>query len=501
MSLTADPTATAPDLASLDALCGADAALRELVRSVARRQPNSLRLSHRAHRAATSLPANLPFSPPVLPICCEWAQGARLRDIDGNEYIDCHLSYSAAILGHNPPPVVAAVRQKLAGGVGAGYFSAEQVELTELVAELVPGADRVGLFHTGGEAIAASVRLARAATGRQLIAKFEGSYHGSHEVGLYNSAGLPEAVGTGPVTGFAPRPSGSGLRLLSDAELLVLPFDHEAALTLITRHAADLAGVLVDPVPRYRTHAPAAAREFLAALRAVTAEHGIPLIFDEVITGFRLALGGAQEALSITADMACFGKLTSGLGIPLTAVAGRADLLDTARTDGLLADAAAGKTWLSSTNQANHLAVVAALAQLRHLRDNYPEIVDRISGHHAVLRERLADFARRSGIPVHLRGNPRHVTVLALGAPLPDTAGYHDWVRELSSPELARALQLLSLHLRLRGVYTPGMPTMNLSAAHTEADIDHIVAAISDSLLVMAEQNLVPHGHRHKEQP
>ncbi|MBB5153123.1 aminotransferase class III-fold pyridoxal phosphate-dependent enzyme [Saccharopolyspora phatthalungensis] len=493
MDLSPDTsTMTPPDEASLSALCGADPALWETVTAVAGRQPRSLRLAQRAYRVSTSLPANLPFSAPLLPICIEHANGSRLRDVDGNDYVDCHLSYSAATLGHNPPPVVAAVREKLSGGVGVGYFAAAQVELAELIAELVPGADRVGLFHTGAEATAASVRMARAVTGRQLVAKFEGAYHGAHEIGLYNSLGAAGQWDADSRYGISPQPSGGGLRSLTGGELLVLPFDHEAALKLVIERSSELACVLVDPVPRFRTHAPYAARDFLAALRTVTAEHDVPLIFDEVITGFRLSRGGAQQALSVTADMACFGKLTSGLGVPLTAVAGRSGYLDAARTDGLLADAESGKTWLSSTNQGNHVAVVAALAQLRYLRDNYDELFDRIDRHHDALRARLAEFAQRSGIPVHLRGNPRHVTLLALGEPPADTVGYADWMRDMASPTSLRALQFLSLHLRLRGVFTPGIPTMNISAAHTEADIDQITMAITESLQAMAEQRLLP---------
>ncbi|MFB9433836.1 aminotransferase class III-fold pyridoxal phosphate-dependent enzyme [Streptoalloteichus tenebrarius] len=479
---------TPPDRSSLSVLCGTDNDLWDLVRAVVARQPGSVRLSHRAHQSATSLPANLPFSAPILPVCCARAEGAHLYDVDGNDYVDCHLSYTAAVLGHNPPPVVAAVRDRIATGVGAAYFCPEQVELTELLTETVPGADRAGLFHTGADTVAAAARMARASTGRQVVAKFQGSYHGSHEIGLYNSLG--PAGPRDPASGYELRPGGNGLRALTGDDLLVLPFDDQAALGLVAEHAADLACVVVDPVPRFRGQAPHAAREFLRALRAVTAEHDVPLVVDEVITGFRMAPGGAQEAFGVTADITCLGKLTSGLGVPLSAVTGRADHLDRARSDGLPGDAS--KTWLSSTHQANHLAVVAALAQLRHLRDHHGEIFDRIDGLHDLLRARLDEFAHRSGIPVHLRGHPRHVTLLALGEPLDDRASYEEWAEEMGSPAMVRAMQMLSLHLRLRGVYTLGAPTMNLSAAHTEADIDQITSAVADSLLVMARQNLLP---------
>jgi glutamate-1-semialdehyde 2,1-aminomutase len=331
--------------------------------------------------------------------------------------------------------------------------------------------------------------MARAATGRPLAAKFEGCYHGSSDLGLHNTTiALSGQTPDGPLDDITPAAATSGVSAAAGTELLILPFGDHTALARIERHAADLACVVVDPVPPFRAAHPDAG--FLTALREVTARHGIALVFDEVVSGFRLARGGAQEAFGITADLTAYGKITGGLGLPLTAVAGRAGYLDRVATGGMLADFAGGKVWVATTNAANHLTVVAALAQLRHLWDDYDAITATLDRNHAHLGTRLTELRDETGIPVYLHGHPRLQSLLAFGEPGPPM-DYRTWLTH-SSPERLRALRLLTLHLRLHGVYTKSNPTMNLSAAHTGDDVDAIAAAVRAATSAMVRQGSLP---------
>jgi glutamate-1-semialdehyde 2,1-aminomutase len=488
----ADPGLLSPaERNTLAVLCGGNPRLWGTVAMVMRQQPGSVLLNQRAGEVVSGLPSQVPYTATVLPLCVDSAGGAHVRDVDGNSYVDCHMGYTASILGHSPPPVVDAVAGAVRGGTGAGHFVRPQVELGEQVLRFVPWAERVAFFHSGAEAVAACVRMARAVTGRHLVAKFEGCYHGSGEVGLYNTTiTLSGQTPRGPVEDITPVACTGGVSRAAGAELLVLPFDDDAALRLVARRADELACVVVDPVPPFRASAPEASAGFLTALREVTARHGIALVFDEVVSGFRLARGGAQEAFSVTADLACYGKITSGLGLPLTVVAGSAAYLDSASTGGMLADFGGGKVWVSTTNAANHLSVVAALAQLRHLWQSYDEVMATLDRNHAALAQRLAVLRREDGLPVYLHGHPRLQSMIAFGDAGPPV-DYRTWLTH-AGPDRLRAPRLLTLYLRLHGVYTKSNPTMNLSAAHTAHDVDTIADAVAASAAAMARQGVLP---------
>lgn len=480
------------ELRSLGFLCGQNAAMHELVAALTARQAGSVRWHARALDSLSGAASQLPFAAPVLPLCVERAAGARIRDVDGHEYIDCHMAYTASILGHNPPYVADAVRQALDRGLGAGHFFREQALLAEVVRELAPGLERVALFHSGGEAIAAAVRLARAATGRTMVAKFEGCYHGWTDIGVYNTMMiLSGRVPTGPLDDIPPQAATAGVSPGPGAELVILPFNSPVAFEVLRRRADELACVVVDPVPPFMSTAIDQARAFVVELRRVTAELGVPLLLDEVVTGFRLARGGAQQAFDVQGDLVGYGKITSGLGVPLTLVGGAARFLDRARTDGLFADYRAGKAWVSSTNAGNFLAVVASLAALRHLAEHHDDLTARLDRNHAHLRQRLQEFARRTGIPVSLQGHPRLQSFLALDAHAEGESTYRA-IMGRASPWSIRPLLALTLYLRMRGVYAKTVPTMNLSAAHTEADVAAVADAVEHSLLQMRADGVLP---------
>jgi glutamate-1-semialdehyde 2,1-aminomutase len=366
------------------------------------------------------------------------------------------------------------------------------VQLGELVARMVPGVERVALFHSGGEAVSAAARMARAATGRLRLAKFEGCNHGANEIGLHNpSVTLGGWPPTEPPDRITPAAATAGVPTRPAAEYLILPFNMPEALELIRRHAAELAGVVVDPVPPFMGNWLDDARRFLTELAATTAACGVPLILDEVMCGFRLARGGAREWAAVRPQASCYGKLTSGLGLPLALVGGDARLLNTASTAGLFRDYAGGKVWVSSTLHGSFLPVVAALAQLRALDEHYDDLTARLDRNHADLRARLQDFARARGIPVSLQGHPRLQVQLSVGKKEPAEKTYRALIQSASMGQF-RTLLALTFYLRLHGIYTRLLPTMNLSAAHTAEDVERLAQGIGASLLEMERDGMLP---------
>lgn len=484
---------TAAEEMTVRQLCARSDALRDVIEQVARRQPTSVEWHRRAEAAASGLPSQLPFESPLLPLSVTSAQGARITDVDGNEYVDCHMAYTASLLGHRPAPVLRAVQAAIEEGLGAGHFFQAQVELAELVNQMVPGAERVAFFHSGGEGVSAAVRMARAATGRRLAAKFEGCYHGWHEIGVYNSMMLLSGrIPTGPPDNIGAAPATAGVSRAAGEELVILPFNSAAAFDSIEEHAAELACVVADPIPPFMADWVDDASAFIVRLREVTARCNVPLILDEVVSGFRLARGGAQEALDLRSEMSCFGKITSGLGIAMSLVAGRPLYLDTVRTDGLFADYSAAKAWVTNTHAAAHPAIVACLAQLRFVNENYEAITARLDRNHELLRRELDQFADATGIAVRLHGHSRLQSMVVFGRRREPAERSFRPVVAGGSPAEMTALLALTMYLRLQGVYVKTVPSMNLSAAHTDEDVEQVAEALKNSLLRMRTDGVLP---------
>ncbi len=245
--------------------------------------------------------------------------GARLRDVEGREYIDYVGGAGALILGHSHPAVVTAAQEQVGRGLHMfGTLNEPAIRLAARLVEDIPCAEKIVYATTGSEATAYAMRLARAFTGRDLVLKFEGAYHGNHDYALAST--FPTALGNDPhgQDDTAGRPAGTR------STMLVAPYnDAEAVERIVKQHRQELAAVIVEPVQRI---IPARA-EFLQALRRICDDNGVLLIFDEVVTGFRLAYGGAQVHYEVTPDLASFGKVV-GAGGPLSCVAGRAEILD-----------------------------------------------------------------------------------------------------------------------------------------------------------------------------
>jgi glutamate-1-semialdehyde 2,1-aminomutase len=372
-------------------------------------------------------------------------EGSRIYDIDGNAYIDYVLSWGPLILGHCFPPVIEALRSVLDKGTSFGAPTEAEVELAQLIHECVPSIELVRLVNSGTEATMSALRVARGFTGRDLTVKFEGCYHGHVDsllvkagsgmatLGIADTAGVPEA--------FA-------------ATTIALPYNSIEAVEGAFRERGDrIAAVIVEPVAGNMGCVPP--RDgFLEALRQLTAQHGALLIFDEVMTGFRLALGGAQERYGIRPDLTTLGKIVGG-GLPLAAYGGRVDIMTKV--------APTGPIYQAGTLSGNPVAVSAGIAMLRHLKA-HPEIYD-------MLESRAAQLTGHA---------PPGITVNRVGSmftfffsPGPVT----DWESAKSS-DTGRFRQFFHWMLD-RGVYlAPSQFEAGfVSAAHTEQDIAQTVEA------------------------
>ncbi|MBW4091834.1 MAG: aminotransferase class III-fold pyridoxal phosphate-dependent enzyme [Proteobacteria bacterium] len=384
--------------------------------------------------------------------------GGRVRDISGNEYVDFLLGSGPMFVGHGHPEVLEAVRGQLPRGT---TFFANNEPGIRLAAEIVAAmacADQVRFVSSGSEADLYAMRLARAFRGRDKILKFEGGYHGMSDYSLMSLA--PQRPGNFP----RPVPDSPGIPASVADEVLVAPFnDADAAEALIRARHDELGGVIVEPFQRLLPPAPG----FLARLRAVTAEYGIPLIFDEVVTGFRFAYGGAQEYYGVTPDICTLGKIIGG-GFPLAAIAGRADIMalfdhETVGADRFLMQI--------GTLSGNPVAAAAGLATLAILRR--PGAYEQVFATGRALMAGMGDILRRSGLPAQLSGEPPLFDVVFTDSPP------HDY-RGVLRADVERARRV-NRRLRAAGVLK-GESKYYVSLAHDAADVAHVLAAFASAI-------------------
>ncbi|HEV7943393.1 MAG TPA: aminotransferase class III-fold pyridoxal phosphate-dependent enzyme [Solirubrobacteraceae bacterium] len=293
-----------------------------------------------------------------MPVCIDRGDGPFVWDLDGHRHIDCLLGFGTMILGHRHPAVISAVQRQLARGTHFGATTNPERELAETILANVPGGERIVFLNSGTEATLAAVRVARAATGRVKIAKFEGGWHGWHDYLLHSfmrHAGperQPEAV-----------PESLGIPTAMGEVIVSLPFNHPAAFDLIRQHANDLAGVIFEGV-QGSAGGLAADAEWLMQLQQTCRQAGVIFICDEVITGFRLGPGGIAGKLGLEPDLTTLGKAIGG-GFPVGALAGRTDLLDLIEPN-----AGGDRVLLAGTFSANPVTMVAGKAQLDALLDD-----------------------------------------------------------------------------------------------------------------------------------
>jgi glutamate-1-semialdehyde 2,1-aminomutase len=312
------------------------------------------------------------------PLFIKRAKGARLYDVDGNVLVDYVLSWGPMILGHAPPPVVRALTQAIKNGTSYGAPTELEVTLADMITQAVPSMEMVRLVNSGTEAIMSAIRAARAFTKRDGILKFEGCYHGHADYLLAKAGSGVATLGL---------PDSPGVPADFTRHTLTAPYNDVPAVTrLIRAHARDLACVIVEPIAGNMGVVPPAG-EFLPALRELTRRHEILLIFDEVITGFRVSYGGAQALYGITPDMTCLGKIIGG-GLPVGAYGGRRDVMQ------LIAPS--GPVYQAGTLSGNPLAVTAGIETLKCLKK--PDVYRKLEDRGRQLGEGLGEAARKAGV-------------------------------------------------------------------------------------------------------
>lgn len=397
------------------------------------------------------------------PIYAASGAGCRVRDVDGNEYIDCINNFTSLIHGHAHPALIEAATKQLALGSAFGMPTESEVELAELLAARLPSVDHVRFCNSGTEAVMMALKAARAYTGRPKIAKCEGAYHGSYDYAEVSLDPTPAAWGGNAPVSVA-YAKGTPDNVLAD--VVTIPFnDVEAAVSLIREHGPELACVLVDPMPNRAGLVPAD-RAYVEALRQVTREVGALLVFDEVIT-FRLGYEGAQGLWGIDPDLTTLGKIIGG-GFPVGAIAGGKKFMS-------VFDPSSGKPALphGGTFSANPVTMRAGLAAMKLLDTAAYSRLDRIG------------TAVRDGINAAFRKTGVAGTAVGLGSLLKihfTDRNVRDYRSAYLSEMEAKRQAVFTTRLLNRGILVASYGLMALSLPMTDADVDTIVKAAAESL-------------------
>jgi glutamate-1-semialdehyde 2,1-aminomutase len=390
------------------------------------------------------------------PITFDRAEGAHLVDLDGNQYVDYVLGYGPMLLGHSPESVLEAVRRQLDKGLGYGASHRWEAEAAEAVCRTVPSAELVVFSNTGSEAVQTALRIARAATGRRRVVKFLGHYHGWYD-GIH--VGVPGQSEAGPGT--------LGQEPTAPESLSVVRWNDAAALTEAL--GDDVAAVIMEPVA-VNAACLSAAPGYLEDARRLTREAGAVLIFDEVITGYRLALGGAQERLGVTPDLTILGKAL-GAGFPISAVCGRADLMEVIAT---------GRLAHVGTFNANPVAACAATAAISELERRRDELYPKLDRLGTELAGIFRDEASAAGLPIVVNqvGSAAHAFVS--DRPI---ESYEDALA--SDPAAYRRFAAALLE---RGVHVAPKGLLYVSTAHDDGDLVLTREAVRDAARSVAEE-------------
>jgi glutamate-1-semialdehyde 2,1-aminomutase len=405
-----------------------------------------------------------------VPLVIDHGEGSHLVDIDGNEYVDYVLGFGPMLLGHNPAGVVEAVKAQLDRGLTYGAQHMLEAELAERLVDAAPCAELACFSTTGSEAVHAAIRIARAATGRRRIVKFEGHYHGWLDPVSVSTPGLPAADRAEPAP-LDPVPATGGQAPAADV-LVARWNDADELAMVLAEHGADVAAVLMEPVAANGGLIPPAPG-YLERARELTSASGSLLLFDEVVTGFRLARGGAQEFFDVTPDLAVYGKAIAG-GLPLSAVAGRREVMET------VAD---GRVRHVGTFNCAPPAAAAAVAALDIYRDRSPAMYADLHRTASALADGLAEAAETAHVPlrVHQVG-PLLQTFIGL----PPEAPVHNYADTLAS-EGARFARFTERMLE-RGVIVLPRGWWFLSTEHSDADIELTVEAAREAFAAIAEE-------------
>jgi glutamate-1-semialdehyde 2,1-aminomutase len=401
--------------------------------------------------------------PPELNLVVERGKGSRVWDVAGREYIDYHLSSGPVLLGHAHPAVTEAVNARLPKGTTYYFLNEPEIELAKRLVDAIPCGQVVHYTGSGTEATFYSLRIARAFTKRNKVLKFEGAWHGMHDYGLWGT--VPAQPSDYPHA----RPDSVGVPPQAGETVLVTPFNETArAVAMIERHAHELAAVIVEPLQRVLLPEPG----FLQAVREVTKKHGIVLIFDEIVTGFRIAWGGAQERYGVVPDLACYGKAISG-GFPMAAIVGDASIMS-------VLDARsrpkAEVVWATNTLNGNPICAAAGIAALGVL--SQPGVYDGLHRVGAKLRAGLVAAGERHGFAVQAPGEDA-----VFGVRFTDRKPLRTWM-DLTTANKDLGLRW-ALELLKRGLLVNPNEKFYISIAHTEADVDKTLDIVDQAFAAL----------------
>lgn len=406
----------------------------------------------------------------VYPIVAVRSKGSHLWDIDGNEYVDLLNGFGPIMLGHRSDFVEKAIEKQLHEGFEIGPQTLLAGEVAKMICEFT-GNERATFCNTGSEAVIAAMRVSRTVTGRNKVVFFAGDYHGMFDEVLVKGirkAGVPQAI-----------PAAPGIPREKAANVVVLEYGTAESLEWIRANAADLAAVMVEPVQS--RHPALQPVDFLRELRAITEQSGTCLIFDEVVTGFRVHPGGCQALFGIRADLATYGKVLAG-GMPIGVLAGRARYMDA--LDGGMwqfgddSYPTAGVTFFAGTFVRHPLTLAAAKAVLEHLKEQGPELQQRLSERTSELVNRLNGILNKYGVPAHIESFSSFFY--------------------FSFPAEFRFGSLFYYHLREKGIHIlEGFPCF-LTTAHTDADLERVVRAFEESATEMRAGGVLPEGRNER---
>jgi glutamate-1-semialdehyde 2,1-aminomutase len=401
--------------------------------------------------------------PPELNLVVERGKGSHIWDVAGREYVDYHLGSGPALLGHGHPAVSAAVTARLEKGTTYFFLNEPEIELAQRLVDAIPCAEVVHYAGSGTEATFYALRIARAFTGRDKILKFEGAWHGMHDYGLWGT--VPSVPSDYPHA----RPDSIGVPLQTGDSVLVTPFNEtERAVALIEAHANELAAVIVEPLQRVLLPEPG----FLQALREVTQKHGIVLVFDEIVTGFRIAWGGAQERYGVIPDLACYGKAVSG-GFPMAVIVGRADVLSVLDARSRPREQV---VWATHTLNGNPICAAAGCAALDVLAA--PGVYDQLHRIGGRLRAGIVETGTRHGYAVQAPGEDA-----VFGVRFTDRRPLRTWM-DLTTADKDLGWRW-AMELLKRGLLVNPNEKFYISIAHTDADIEHTLGVVDEAFAAL----------------
>lgn len=444
--------------------------LDALTKLVNQRTPGSKQRTEaaRPRMADSRAPAGfrLPWKEMCYPLVVERAAGSHVWDVDGNEYVDLTMGFGALLFGHSPSFLIEALQGQLDGGLQLGLQSPLAGKVAALISELT-GVERVAFCNSGTEAVMAALRLARTVTGRTGVALFSGSYHGTFDGILVRAGDAAEDGRTRSI------PMAPGIPEHMIENVMVLDYGSPESLRILKEHMHELAAVLVEPSQSRQPDVQPKA--FLHELRRMTREANTALIFDEVITGFRLHPGGAQALFDVQADLVTYGKAV-GAGVPIGLLAGKASYMST--IDGGLWNYGDNSypqvetTFFAGTYFKHPLVMAAAWAVLNHIKNSGPALQQRLNQRTSELVETLNQFFESEEVPVRV-------------------ANFGSLFRFVYPREL-RFMDLFFYHLLAKGVYICETRTCFLSTAHTDEDIAQAVSAIRESIAEMRAGGFIP---------